>query len=354
MNKILIVAPSTKMGGAEQASVNLANGLQSVGKQITYISLFMQEKFFKLNSEIKFIEPENFNIKKLNLIETLLWLRKIIKKENPDAVIVYQKFYSAIVLLALAGTKYRVFISERASPLFKWSTHVSIFNKIVFSLRKPDGVIAQTSIAAEYQQKYYGKKVPIKVIPNIVREVKLFPEIKRENIILAVGRLGDHLKGFDSLIKAISITKNNWELHIAGGDEDGEYLKQMARDLNVLNRIKFLGKVKNMDEVYARAGIFVIPSRSEGFPNALLEAMAAGLPCIAFDFIAGPRDIITDGINGIIIEDGNIDALARAIDELVADPKKRLSLGKNALSVREKFHAKVITNQVLNFIQDYK
>ena len=74
----------------------------------------------------------------------------------------------------------------------------------------------------------------------------------------------------------------------------------------MIRRIKFLGKVEEIDKCYAYAGMFVIPSRSEGFPNALAEAMTAGCCCVTFDFVAGPRDIITNNINGIIVENKNM------------------------------------------------
>src|SRR5690606_2343592 len=135
----------------------------------------------------------------------------------------------------------------------------------------------QTAIAATYQKKIYGEKIPIRVIPNALRPVTLYPEIRRKKWILAVGRFGDPLKGFDRLIKAFSkIHAHDWYLVFAGGDRDGEALKTLANELGVLERVLFLGKVIDLDRIYAEAGIFVIPSRSEGFPNALCEALAAG------------------------------------------------------------------------------
>lgn len=351
MPKVLIVSPGIKMGGAENASVNLANGLQDNGSEVIFISLFNSAHFFELNKHIIFFEPDCFNIKKLSILKTIFWLRKIIKKEDPDAVIVFQKFYSAITLLSLFGTRYRIFISERSSPFFRWSVPVTIFNNIVFTIRKPDGVIAQTSIAAEYQRKYYGRKVPVKVIPNILRDVELYPDVKRENFILAVGRLNDHLKGFDRLIEALAITKNDWPLYLAGGEEDeGKDLKHLAKKLGVENRVKFLGKVKVIDELYARAGLFVIPSRSEGFPNALMEAMSAGCCCVAFDFIAGPRDLIKDGLNGYIIQDGNIAKLAEIIDFLIEKRDLTKKIGVKAMEVRKIYSSKFITKILIDFI----
>ena len=349
-NKILIIAPCLAMGGIERASSNTANGLSELGAKVYFLSLFKKEAFFKLNEGIEIIEPQGFNKTKLSLFKSILWIRKEVKRVNPEHILVFNKFYGAITALALLGTKYPYFLSERSSPLFVWRQPMRAINKFAFSIKPPKGVIAQTNIAAEYQRKYF-KKTEVIVIPNSVREVQLFPEIKREKVILAVGRLNDYLKGFDLLIESFAKLKNqDWELHIAGGDEEGEALKEQAERLGVINRIKFLGKVKEIDKCYAYAGMFVIPSRSEGFPNALAEAMTAGCCCIAFDFTAGPRDIIVDGISGLIVENGNTTEMAKAIDYLIAHPEKRIQLSKEAIKIREKLNKNIIANKIKYFL----
>lgn len=353
-NKILIIAPCLAMGGIERASSNTANGLSELGAKVYFLSLFKKEAFFKLNEGIEIIEPQGFNKTKLSLFKSILWIRKEVKRVNPEHILVFNKFYGAITALALLGTKYPYFLSERSSPLFVWRQPMRAINKFAFSIKPPKGVIAQTNIAAEYQRKYF-KKTEVIVIPNSVREVQLFPEIKREKVILAVGRLNDYLKGFDLLLESIALIKNQeWQLHIAGGDENGETLKQQAEKLGIRHRVKFLGAVKEIDRCYAYAGIYVIPSRSEGFPNALAEAMAAGCCCVAFDFVAGPRDLISHNNNGIIIPESDIHAMAKTIDELILDDKKRVLLGKNAMVIREKLNKSVIVEKIKTFIEDEK
>src|SRR5690606_12600763 len=146
--------------------------------------------------------------------------------------------------------------------------------------------------------KYHRRSVLFKVIPNAVREIRKV-EADKKNYILAMGRFNDSTKGFDRLIPAFAQSRAaDWTLVFAGGDEDGASLKKQADELKIRDRVKFLGKV-DVDEILSESRIFVIPSRSEGFPNALCEAMAAGLPCIAFDFDAGPRDLIINNHNGI-------------------------------------------------------
>lgn len=355
--KLIVIGPSLSMGGVERATSNTLNGLVEMFKtdKLIFLSIFNRENFFKIDKKIKVIEPENININKINLLKTIFYIRKnclIQKRDNEKCkVLVFGKFYGAIVSLALIFTGIPIFISDRQSPLYKWGLKNKIFNKISYKLNPPQGVIAQTEIAATYQRKYF-KKNQVVVIPNSVREVQLFPEIKREKVILAVGRLNDYLKGFDLLIESFAKLKNqDWELHIAGGDEEGEVLKEQAERLGVINRIKFLGKVKEIDKCYAYAGIFVIPSRSEGFPNALAEAMTAGCCCIAFDFVAGPRDLISHDVNGVIIPELDIHAMARTIDQLIVDENKRDDLGKNAIAVREKLKQSVIVQKIKKFIE---
>ena len=349
--KLLIVAPCLAMGGMERASVNTANSINDLNVDVVFISLFKKEHFFKLNSDIKLIEPEGFNVHKLDLIKSIKWIRASVKQNNPDKVLVFNKFYGAITALALIGLKTPYFISERSSPLFAWKQPIKLINDLAFLLNPPEGVIAQTSIAASYQRKYY-KKSKIEVIPNVLRNIELFPDVKREEIILAVGRLGDHLKGLDLLIESFSKIKNKtWMLHIAGGDEDGSALKQQAQKLGIIDRIKFLGKVKEVDLEYAKAGIYVIPSRSEGFPNALAEAMGAGCPCISFDFIAGPRDIINHEVSGLIVENGNTTEMAKTIDYLIASPEKREQLSKEAINIRKELDKNIIANKIKTFLK---
>ena len=356
--KLIVIGPSLSMGGVERATSNTLNGLVENFKtdKLVFLSIFKREIFFKIDDKIKVIEPENININNINLLQTIFYIRKncLIQQRNNEKckVLVFGKFYGAIVSLALIFTGIPIFVSDRQSPLYKWRLKTKFFNKIAYALNSPRGVIAQTEIAATYQRKYF-KKTEVIVIPNSVREVQLFPEIKREKVILAVGRLNDYLKGFDLLIESFAKLKNqDWELHIAGGDEEGEALKEQAERLGVINRIKFLGKVKEIDKCYAYAGMFVIPSRSEGFPNALAEAMTAGCCCIAFDFVAGPADIIKDKENGFLVKSGDVSLLTQTIDNLICDNQLRLNLSNNAIYLKDFLNKKIVVNEILNFINN--
>jgi glycosyltransferase involved in cell wall biosynthesis len=348
---ICVIGPSLTMGGMERASINLSSMLHESGHQITHFTVLKQKHFFELPSGIRLVEPENFNVKSLSIFKTMQWIRKDVRQINPDCIIVFNKFYAALVSIALLFTSSKIIISERSSPLYNWPLKFKIINKIAFMLNTPTGVICQTNIATEYQKKYYSSKSRMKTIPNILRDVKTFSDINREKFVLGVGRLDEDLKGIDRLIDAFSKIKNKeWKLVLAGNDDKAQFLKDQVFDLNISERVSFLGPIKNIDEQYAKAGIFVIPSRSEGFPNALVEAMAAGLPCISFDFVAGPRDIIENNLNGIIVENDNIEAMANAIDNLIADEDKRNQLSAASIKIKDRLSANSIKESYEGFI----
>ncbi|MCX8491691.1 MAG: glycosyltransferase [Cyclobacteriaceae bacterium] len=336
----------------ERASVNLSNLFHSAGFQVAHVLILRKPHFFKLPDTIPLAEPENFNITHLSLIKTIWWLRKCIKRNEPSGVIVFSKLYASLVCLSLIFTRIPIILSERSSPLYPWPFKFRVLHRIAFRLKRPKGVICQTTIAKQYQQKYYSSKTYLTVIPNVLRDVRRCSEIKREQIVLAVGRFNEALKGFDRLVNSFARIRNkDWILVFAGGDENGEYLKKQAERLGILENVKFLGKVVEIDSVYASAGIFVIPSRSEGYPNALVEAMAAGLPCIAFDFIAGPRDIIQNNVNGIIVEDDNLDQMAEKIDYLIDNPGVREAMGVNACKISEELSEASIKQRYVDYIK---
>jgi GalNAc-alpha-(1->4)-GalNAc-alpha-(1->3)-diNAcBac-PP-undecaprenol alpha-1,4-N-acetyl-D-galactosaminyltransferase len=353
--KILIIAPCLSMGGMERASANIANELSLLGHKVVYVSIFKKVPFFNLNPDVIFEEPtDGSNVHSLNILKTIKRIRKSILNNQPDTILAFNKFYAALTAFALIGIDVPFFISERSSPFFKWSAKIAFINRIAFFLKPPTGIMAQTKIAAQIQKKRYLKS-KIQVIPNIVREVKLYPETSREPFILAVGRLNDTLKGFDRLLEAMAISKTNWPLYLAGGEANSDdKLNSIIKNNSLGERIHFLGKVLDMDSLYSRAGLFVIPSRSEGFPNALVEAMAAGMACVAYDFVAGPQDIIENNVNGILIPNGDIQALADAMDALILNADKRTQLEINALIVRETYKSEKIAKRISQFILSEK
>src|SRR5690606_32683176 len=131
-------------------------------------------------------------------------------------------------------------------------------------------------------------------------------------------------------------------------------LKQQARGLDIEDRVIFLGSITNVDEWLARASIFAFPSISEGFPNALAEAMAAGLPVVSFNCDAGPNEIVVNGLNGFLVPVGNVDMLTDYMKRLVNDPSLRDFLGRNAQDIQAMLDTKTIASEYLDFFQNHE
>lgn len=349
--KILIITTSLQMGGIERSSSNLANEFSKQGLEVFFFCIFKHKKFFTLEEKIIFLEPTSKTPQRLNLILAPFRIRKTVKKIAPNSILVFNKFYGAQALFGLMGLNHKVFISERASPAYKFPFFISIFNKIVYKIFKPAGIIAQTSYAASLQKHYYKGNTKITVINNPVRDLN-FLDLPQKKLIIAVGRFNDRMKGFDRLIDGFSRIKNNdWTLAFVGGNkENGTSLIKQAEDLGVQNRIIFLGKSDQLNRIYSEAGIFVLPSRSEGFPNALVEAMTAGLPCISFKFSPAITEIIEDGFNGLLIEEGNIVSLAAKLDYLIENESERIRLGNNARAIKKRLSGEVVCRKYLDFI----
>ena len=164
--------------------------------------------------------------------------------------------------------------------------------------------------------------------------------LQNKKVILASGRL-HKFKQFDLLIRAFSNIKDkhpDWNLVILGDGEERNNLNQLVCNLEVVDRVYFPGKVGNMSEWYERANMFVLSSVVEGFPNVLLEAMAYGLPCISFDCDTGPRDMIKQGVNGILVNPNDKDVgLSNAIDKIIRNENLSSSIANNAILLREKY-----------------
>jgi glycosyltransferase involved in cell wall biosynthesis len=157
--------------------------------------------------------------------------------------------------------------------------------------------------------------------------------------LLAVGRL-HHDKGFDILLEAFRLLGDEhpeWRLTVLGEGEERARLEALRDRLELAGRVSLPGRVKDPYTFMRRASLFVLPSRAEGFPLALCEALACGLPAVCTDCAGGVRDIIREGVNGVLVPPRDARALARALGRLMADETERARLARNAPEVVERF-----------------
>jgi GalNAc-alpha-(1->4)-GalNAc-alpha-(1->3)-diNAcBac-PP-undecaprenol alpha-1,4-N-acetyl-D-galactosaminyltransferase len=352
MTHITFIIPSLQQGGLENAVSVLVNQLAKLKNiKISIICFYNNPIFYQLNDNVAICMPP-FKRKGISTISYYLksyqFIIKQLKQNKPDRVISYGDYVNSISILASKSCSLPIFVSDRSSPAKRFPMYIKMLRKLTY--RKANGIIAQTLRAKDQKVAMLGKGFPIKVIPNPVRPIQVFEESKKQ-VILCVAR-HYHVKGIDRLLEAFSkVNDTSWCLEIAGSvGPETEQLLQHAKKLRIDDRVNFLGARKDIDRIYSYASIFVLPSRSEGLPNALIEAMAHGLPCISFDINAGPSDVIEHEVNGILVEDGNIDELANKIKELIENKEKRDALGRKAMEIKEKLSIDRITDELLTFI----
>jgi len=267
-------------------------------------------------------------------------LRSAIRECNPDCVISFLDQTNVLTLLAGRGLKVPVIVSERTNPnAYPTGLAWKYLRSRLYP--KADRVVMQTARAASYFSASIQSRSS--VIPNPV----LAPDSVAEPLadilltrpsLIAMGRL-DQWKGYDLLLRAFAQSRGSaagWSLTILGDGPGRRELETLSRELGI-DRVHFLGRVPNPYQFLKQADLFVMASRFEGFPMALCEAMACGLPVISTDCPNGPREIISDGENGILVPNGDVAGLAAAIDRLISDEGERQRLGAQAARITETF-----------------
>ncbi|MCD8236968.1 MAG: glycosyltransferase family 4 protein [Prevotellaceae bacterium] len=200
-------------------------------------------------------------------------------------------------------------------------------------------------VLTEEDEAYWGNIPNMMVIPNARTYAFERPAALNSKVVMAVGRY-DYQKGFERLIDAwakVCSKVNGWKLEIIG---DGSLRQNMMRQIeeNGLGNNIILKKLSadQMKDAYLNASVFALSSRYEGLPMVLLEAQAAGLPIVSFDCKCGPRDVVTDGIDGFLVEEGDIDALADALLRVMQDDVLRLRMGKSAYEQSDRYEESVV------------
>jgi glycosyltransferase involved in cell wall biosynthesis len=360
--KLLIFISSLDGGGAERVTVNLANYWAAKGWEITIVTLASQrDDFYELNRAVTRIslnlagDSGNLLLGLVQNIRRLVALRQVLRQIQPS--IALSMMTDANVLLALASCgqgRIRTIGSERIHPpqcplggVWEWLRR--------YSYSQLDVIVALTNVGADWLKKHTGARRVV-VIPNSVSwpMPNQMPHLDVETVartgrslLLAVGRLSNQ-KQFSLLIesfKFLADRHSDWDMVILGEGPLRSALEMQVQDANLVNRVFLPGRAGNVGDWYERANLFVLSSRFEGFPNTLVEAMAYGLPAVSFDCDTGPREIIRDGLDGLLVPPGSAVGLISALDQLMGNEYLRQKLAARAVEVRERFAVEQIAEQ---------
>lgn len=307
-------------GGTERVTSGLANKLSNCeGYQISILSLVDGlEPFFDLDSKINLFSlyEQKISFKKI-FFQTVLKIRKFIKEHNIETLVVVDSISCMFTVPALYNLKVKHICWEHFNFINnngvrfreigrKWAAKycdyvVTLTNRDK-SLWNNGLEIINAEIVSIANPTFYE---------NIENEPRL--DFKR---LLSIGHLRE-VKGFDLLIQAwskVCVSNSDWVLRIVGSGEDEKYLKDYAKKLKIYERIEFVSATKKIEQHYEESSFYCLSSRFEGLPMVLLEAQAFGLPIIAFNCDTGPSDVIEDKKNGWLVENGNVDKLAKNIE----------------------------------------
>ncbi|SFG67998.1 Glycosyltransferase involved in cell wall bisynthesis [Palleronia marisminoris] len=328
--RIALVQAGLGAGGTEKVLARLARHLDGQGYRVTILAIWgmPDAAYYPVpeSVEIRTMVAEKGARAALRTFARIRWLRAALRGQ--EVVLSCLTKINVQVALATAGLGLRRIASERNNFLVQRMNPIWRY-AMPMALATADRAVMQTEAARAALPAFArGRAV---VIPNAVEVPERQPDLPGPAIV-AVGRLAEQ-KGFDTLIGAVSeAAKRGSDMHVTiyGAGEDREALFALSERLGVARLIDLAGPSPTPHAWTRAPGIFVLSSRFEGFPNVLVEAMAAGFAVIATDCDWGPREILRHGREGVLIPVGDIDALADALIRLHDDADLRERLGRAA------------------------
>ena len=360
--KIAFFFGSMGRGGAERVISTLANEFIKLNDEIIIVTADNSPSGYWLDERVRLIHINNAGVSRNAAeavhrnIRSIRCMRSILKKEKPEVVVSFELRMAVFLVLAFPfKRRFRLIASERANPAYaeRGRTEEALLNMF---LPKVDGFIFQTELVKEkypavLQMK--GVVIPNGVFPEDIPAKLPSFESRKHNSLCAVGRLSWQ-KGYDVMIDAFQMFHDSHPehyLHIYGEGPDREALKQQIERCELEDSVILEGNVPDVVQRIADNGMFILASRYEGMPNALMEAMACGLPCVAADCDFGPSELIDNGINGVLVPVDDAKALASAMTNIADDLSFANMLSENAAAIMDTNGKEEITMKYHSFIK---
>ena len=351
--KILIMVHALTGGGAERVAASWANGLSELGHEVLILTNTNRPQTYSTNENVKILPNDPLLKTTNNIIKKLITrlignfknintLRKYLNSFKPDVVInvLFHQTYPLLISKILSYSTPKLIMTDHNSyekpegvkMKFKQKRNKFFDNKFF------DKVTVLTHQDKDLLVKKGFTNVEVLYNPLFIEPVQEIP--KKDKIILAVGRINQwHYKGFDLLIKAwneVYPMHTDWKLRIVGHGSK-ENIEMLCSLSQYPESIEIHPFTPNIIEEYRRASIFVLSSRYEGWGLVLTEAMSQGCACIACDYKGRQAEIIQDGVNGLLCEVDNSNAIAKKIKLLISDKVLRLRLAENAIRSLNQF-----------------
>jgi len=342
-------------GGTERVATIIANQLAEAGHEVVVASLSRGQKpFFPLHQSIiikSLFENEGRTLRRAPLL--VYRLRKLLKAEQPDALVAVESMLALFTVPATSGLKLKHICWEHfnfKSDLGKKGRNLAR----QLAAKYCDVVVTLTERDREYWRKGTKGRAEIVTIPNPSPfPVQPIDDIAtKQNVVLAVGRLAPQ-KGFDLLLRAwqgVFPRVPDWTLRIVGEGEQRDVLSKMATDLGIDQAVEFVGQTSDVGKYYRQASLFCLSSRFEGFPMVLLETLSFGLPVVSFDCDTGPAEVLA-GTGAILVPEGKVDDLGEALVNLIKSPKERQRIAARSHEKAQQYQINRVINDWIKLIE---
>lgn len=355
--KLLFYIGAIVNGGAERVISNLVNEMFNRGHECILVNTYHKPDVYEISHGVKryyLNSDKEKNIIVRNVIE-LIRLRKVCKKEHADINISFLREPNLRLVIATRGLRQKTVVSVRNVPEKEYKGRI-LFKIANAIFSQSDGIVFQTVDA----QRSFGKRVQEKgkIILNPVN--KLFYDFQSEcsfierKGIVAVGRLvpqKNYLLLLYAYAKISQKVKDNLIIYGRGPEE--QKLRNVAKQLGITDRVDFIGVSSQLWKDISNVKLFVMTSEYEGMPNALMEALALGIPVVSADCpCGGPQMILgNDSRYGILVKSRETNDFAKAMEELLLDEKTWNLYHQKALERATMFFSKDIFNEWENYFQ---
>lgn len=354
--KILFYINAIHDGGAERVMINLAKYFSDTGYETILVTSFIDTWEYKIEGNVKRLTLEENEIKQGKIkrnFSRIIKLRDILKKEKPDIAVSFMAEPNFRLLVASLGLNVKTIVSVRNDPNKEYAGKIGKFvGKWILPIA--DGCVFQTKEAQEWFPERLQRKSTI--IFNAVKEE--FFHIERRPVdgeIITCGRL-EAQKNHKLLIDAFAEVVKEYpyaKLKIYGEGSLREVLQEQINKLGLQEKAFLMGATNDVAKALQTADLFVLSSDYEGMPNALMEAMAAGVPCISTDCpCGGPRSLIENKINGYIISLNDKNELKNSIIDYMKQKKKE-DISNKTKKLATRFLPKKVHEEWLKYINKF-